>query len=171
MKKLFITFIVGVVCGGGGVWYAIERERSPALRDAEAQAQTLAEDATEAGAAAVTRAAELLDGKLDALELQAEHIREEMARTDRVVRQKARAFGPGVVSAASDARVTARVTDKLADDPALAGLELSVETTQGVVTLAGEVASTEQVGRAILLAYETADVLEVVSTLTVKDQP
>jgi osmotically-inducible protein OsmY len=169
MKKVLLGFMVGAVCGGAATWYALERERSPSLREAEQRAQALAEDARDAGMAAASRATEILEGKLGALDLDADRIREEMARTDRVVRRKARAFGQSVVSAATDARITGRVSSKFAADQELASLHLSVETADGVVTLSGEVASAEQVGKAILLAYETPDVREVVSTLTVRE--
>jgi len=53
-------------------------------------------------------------------------------------------------------------------DRELSALSISVNTTEGVVTLSGTVSSSENVSKAMLLAMETDGVREVISTLQVK---
>ena len=53
-------------------------------------------------------------------------------------------------------------------DSQLSALDISVNTTSGIVTLSGSVENPELIGKAMLLAMETDDVKEVVSTLQVK---
>jgi len=48
----------------------------------------------------------------------------------------------------SDAAITARVASGIRDDPALAGTDLTVNTSRGVVSLTGTVQSPEQVAEA-----------------------
>ena len=84
-----------------------------------------------------------------------------------VVRRAAREAGDAAVDAATDTRITAEVKRKLLADPNLSSLDISVNTTDGRVTLSGKVASADLVGRAMLLAMETDGVREVVSTLQV----
>jgi hyperosmotically inducible periplasmic protein len=48
----------------------------------------------------------------------------------------------------SDASITARVASGIHNDPALAGTDLTVNTSQGVVSLTGTVKSPEQVAEA-----------------------
>ena len=55
----------------------------------------------------------------------------------------------------------------MAADPELSAVEISVNTTDGIVTLSGKAASPEPVGRAMLLALETNGVREVIGTLRV----
>ena len=95
-------------------------------------------------------------------------IKEELARTGRVVRKKSEEAGEKVADATADARVTAAIKAKLTQDPDLSALSISVNTTQGKVTLSGTVASHELIKKAVNLALQTDGVSEVVSTLQVK---
>lgn len=97
-------------------------------------------------------------------------IKEEMARTGRVVRQKAREAGAVIADATADARVTAAIKAKYVADRDLSALKISVNTTGGLVTLSGTVSSLDSIGQAIRLALETDGVREVVSTLQVEGQ-
>ncbi len=101
------------------------------------------------------------------LDVDTEHIREELARTGRVVRRKAAETGAKVADATAEARVTAAIKAKIAMDRDLSVWDISVDTTNGRVTLAGKVSSPQLVGKAVQLAYETEGVNEVVSTLQV----
>jgi osmotically-inducible protein OsmY len=93
-------------------------------------------------------------------------IKKELAETGKVVRRKAETAGQAISDATLDGRITARIkTRLLASD--LPGLGITVDTTAGVVTLAGRVRSTEEVSKAMALALETEGVKEVVSTLQV----
>jgi hyperosmotically inducible protein len=55
---------------------------------------------------------------------------------------------PQAVDPLSDAAITARVASGIHDDPALAGTDLTVNTSRGVVSLTGTVKSPEQVAEA-----------------------
>jgi len=76
--------------------------------------------------------------------------------------------GHAIADATADARITGAIKTKLLASRDLSALNISVNTTTGVVTLSGTVASPEHISKAILLAMETSGVREVVSTLQVK---
>jgi hyperosmotically inducible periplasmic protein len=95
-------------------------------------------------------------------------ISEELKRTGRVVRRKIAKTAQTVAEATEDGRTTAAIKTKLAVDPELSALDISVDTTDGRVTLAGRVPSPEHVSKAVQLALEVDGVHEVVSTLQVR---
>jgi osmotically-inducible protein OsmY len=95
-------------------------------------------------------------------------IAEELQRTGRVVRRRAGQTAATVAEATKDARTTAAIKARLALDPSLSALDVSVDTTDGRVTLAGRAASTAAIARAIEIAFEQDGVYEVVSTLQVQ---
>lgn len=97
-------------------------------------------------------------------------IAEELKQTGRVVRRRAGQTAETVAEATKDARTTAAIKAKLALDPSLSALEVSVDTTDGRVTLAGRAASAAAIARAIEIAFEQDGVHEVVSTLQVRPQ-
>ncbi len=169
MKNLLISLLMGIILGGGGVWYFLERDRAPGLQGIDQRVETVRRNIDETGASAAARAREILGAKLEALELDPVEIREEMIRTGQVVRRKAREFGQAVAEAAADARITTEIKAALLRDPELSAWDVSVTTTDGHVILSGDVTSTEQVGRAILLSYETPGVREVTSVLQVEE--
>jgi osmotically-inducible protein OsmY len=100
--------------------------------------------------------------------LRPEDIKDELARTGRVVRRAASNAGHAIADATADARITAAIKAKLVGSRDLSALNISVNTTAGVVTLSGAVSSSEHVSKAILLAMQTEGVREVVSTLQVQ---
>ena len=61
-----------------------------------------------------------------------------------------------------------KIKAKLALDKELSALGISVTTTDGRVTLSGNVPSTKHISKAMMLALETDGVREVSSTLKVK---
>jgi osmotically-inducible protein OsmY len=69
----------------------------------------------------------------------------------------------------SDARIIAVVKGKYLVDKDLSILAISVDCTDGKVTLSGTAASTELIARAVRLAQETGGVHAVSSRLTVKN--
>ena len=101
-------------------------------------------------------------------EIRTEDIKEELAKTGKVVRQKAREAGAAIADATADARITGAIKAKLIGDPDLSALKISVDTTDGVVTLAGSVSSEEKIAKAMNLALSVDGVREVLSTLQVK---
>jgi hyperosmotically inducible periplasmic protein len=164
MKSFVIALLLGIILGAAGYWFM----QQPAVEKATEQAQQKASEAKKAGAEAATDAKRTLTAKLDALQLRADEIREELKQTGKVVRRKARDVGEAAADAATDTRTTAEVKRKIVTDPELSSLTISVNTTNGRVTLSGTVSSPELVGKAILLAMETDGVREVLSTLQVQ---
>ena len=77
-------------------------------------------------------------------------------------------MGAVVASASSDAAITTKIKARFAMERDLSLFSISVNTTDGRVTLAGNVASHQQIGKAMLIALETDSVREVNSTLQVK---
>jgi chaperonin GroES len=76
-------------------------------------------------------------------QLDVHELGEELKRTGRIVRRKAGQAAREVADATQDARTTAGIKTGLALDPTLSALDISVDTTDGRVTLAGHVDSTE----------------------------
>jgi hypothetical protein len=148
--RTFLALVLGVALGGAAVWfYSIYRD-DPRMRSAEQKVGNAAQDT------------------LRVLHLRSEDIKDELARTGRVVRREAHEAGQAIADATADARVTTAIKAKLLASRDLSALNISVNTTAGVVTLSGFVTSSEHIGKAILLAMETDGVREVVSTLQVK---
>lgn len=104
-------------------------------------------------------------------DLEAKSIAEELKRTGRVVRRRAGEAAAKVAKATDDARTTAAIKVKLALDPELSVFDVSVDTTDGRVTLAGRVDSPDEIARAIGIAFEQNEVREVISTLQVRPSP
>ena len=163
MKSFLITFLLGVIAGGAGVWYYLENRQNPA-----APAESPVASARDSAATAAARAKQALDSKLEVLGLKTRDVEDELARSGKVVRRKAGEMGEAVKDVAVDARITATIKARLLKEPQLSAWDISVSTTDGRVTLAGSVSSHDLIGRAILLAYETDGVREVVSTLQTK---
>ncbi len=106
-------------------------------------------------------------GQLSDLDLSVEKIAQELRATGRVVRRKAAEAGRQLEESTRDARTTARLKARFALDPVLKAREIEIGTDTGRVTLKGRVDSPEEVARAIRMAVEEDDVLEVTSTLQV----
>ncbi len=155
--RLLLGLVLVVAIAGGAYWYLKDDQHKSDVRQAEDQARR--------GAAQLT---ESVKEKLKDLSLSAPDIKQEIERTGKVVRKKAGEVGGAIADAALDARVTAAIKAKLVKDPALSALRISVNTTDGVVTLSGSVASAEEVSAAMKLALETEGVREAISTLQVR---
>jgi hypothetical protein len=106
-------------------------------------------------------------GKLSDLDLSVESIAQELRAPGRVVRRKVAEAGRQLEESTRDARTTAKLKARFALDPELKAREIHVATEDGRVTLKGSVDSPEEVARAIRMAVEEDDVLEVTSTLQV----
>ena len=111
-----------------------------------------------------------LRGLPDGVDLDTDRIAAELKRTGRVVRRKAAIALHKLDEATRDTRTTAKIKARLALDPDLSARDISVDTTDGRVTLAGRVDSPDDVARAIRLALEEQDVVEVSSTLQVRPE-
>jgi len=147
------------VVGAAAVWYFNAYRTNPRVQSASDQVEH-----------AVKSAGDAIQEKLKVLDLRTNDIKDELARTGLVVRRKAREAGQAIADATADARITAAIKGKLVANRELSALSISVNTTAGVVTLSGTVASPEDISKAMLVAMETDGVREVVSTLQVKSR-
>lgn len=155
MKVLF-GFILGVAVVVALVWF-LRPGNSPSL-----------EEVRDRAAADTQRAETAAKNKMDELGLTPDNIRDELARTGKVIRRKSEAAGQAIADATADARITAAIKAKMVADPNLSALSISVSTTDGCVTLSGTASSLENIRRAMTLAYDTDGVTQVISTLLVK---
>ena len=70
--------------------------------------------------------------------------------------------------AVTDTGITMSVKSRLLDDPQVKGLQIDVDTRDGVVFLTGAVGSDAEIQKAIQLAKDTKGVLDVKSNLTLQ---
>ncbi len=157
MKEFFIGLILGVVLTVFTGWYFGYARKNTHVRQAQTSVAT-----------GLQRTVDNLEARLDAFDLRGKDVRADLGRYGEVIRRKASAVGSSVADATSDTRITATIKAKILADRQLSVWSISVNTTDGRVTLAGTVATHDQIGRAMLLALETDGVREVKSTLQVK---
>ena len=155
--KSWIALILGLAIGAGAVWYIQENRSNPHVQAAGRQIESSAKSARDS-----------LEEELRKWKLSGGDVSNEMANTGRVMRQKAQQAGQAISDATADARITAAIKAKLVGDPDLSAWNISVNTTEGTVTLAGKVSSADKIGKAVLMAMQTEGVHEVISTLQVK---
>jgi hyperosmotically inducible protein len=151
-------FLLGLGTGASGYWYLQQDAGKAQLAQAKSQVITNAQKAA-------TAIKDTIYG------WSADEIRQEMARSSMVVREKAKAAGHSIADAAASARVTAVIKTKLVAEPGLSAFSINVDTTDGLVTLSGRVSSHEQVAKAVQLALATDGVNKVISTLQVAPPP
>ena len=153
--KTLLVLLLGVAIGIGVVLYLKQPESKQTLENAG--------DKISSGA---NQLKEKIQDKVG--EIRTEDIKEELARTGKVVRKKARELGTAVAEGTADARITAAIKAKYAVESELSAWSISVNTTDGKVTLSGTVSSLENITKAMNLALDIDGVREVVSTLQVK---
>ncbi|MGN6555300.1 MAG: BON domain-containing protein [Verrucomicrobiota bacterium] len=153
----FFVFLIGIAVGGVAVWLYCSNPNTvrqhPTGESAESSAQS---------------AGNAIRDKLQSLHLNSDEIKDELNRTGQVIRQNAEQAGQKIADATADARITAAIKAKLVGDPDLSAWDISVNTTDGIVTLSGSVSNADQIGKAVLLALEADGVKRVISTLQVK---
>jgi osmotically-inducible protein OsmY len=141
--------------GAGGYWWLHHSDRHAGLQKARDDLATTADRLKSAAQDALSH-------------LSVEEIKQELERGGKVVRTRAREAGETLSDVAQDARVTAEIKARLIAESKLAALRISVDTTDGVVTLAGAVDSEESIAHAMRIALEAKGVRQVISTLQVK---
>jgi hypothetical protein len=164
--KFLNGLIVGIVVGAVGYWFFQEKAREHPQTE-----QRFEDSAAKAGAAASDAAHNLSDAfkaKFETLDLQPDHIKDEMARTGKIVRRKAGEIADRVSDATADARAVAAIKAKYAADSDLSVWSISVSCHDGHVALSGTVPTPEGVGKAVALALEVSGVADVTSTLEIK---
>jgi len=158
--------VAGIIIGVAAYWFLATKAR----QHPEAE-QRYEQSVGQAGAAAGQAAhnfSDALKAKLDTLDLRADQIKSDMARTGKVVRRKAQEFAGAAADAAADARIVAEIKAKYATDPKLSVWSISVSCHEGHVALSGAVSTPEAVGQAVALALEPGGVEDVTSTLEIK---
>jgi hyperosmotically inducible protein len=154
--RVFLALIFGILLGAGALWLFSNRS-NPRVQAATDEVGSAAKSARDA-----------IQDKLRVLDLRTNDFRDELAKTGQVIRRKAREAGNALADATADARTTTAIKTKLLTSRELSALSISVNTTDGIVTLSGSVNSPEDISKAMLLAMETDGVREVISTLQVK---
>jgi len=166
MRAFFNGLLLGVIVGAVGYWFVEKKAQE------HPEAQNRVEAATaDAGAAARDMGhhlSEAFKATLDTLDLRKDQIKDELARTGKVVRRKSVEFGDKVADATADARIVTAIKAKFVGDSDLSVWTISVSSDLGRVTLSGTVSSEDDIGKAVALALETDGVRDVTSTLTVK---
>src|SRR6266850_6011158 len=100
MKRMLFCFLLGLGTGAGGYWYLQQDAGKAHLAQAKSQVVTNAQRV------ASTIRDTISDWSVDG-------IREEMARSSMVVREKAKAAGQSITGTTANARVTAAIKTKL----------------------------------------------------------
>jgi osmotically-inducible protein OsmY len=169
MRGFFNGLILGVILGAAAYWFIEKkaREHPEAEQRAEAAAAQAQSSAGEAG----RHLSDAFKAKLETLDLRSDQIKDELARTGKIVRRKTHDLGEQVADAATDARIVTAIKAKYAADADLSVWSISVSSDQGRVALSGTVSAEENIGKAVALALETDGVRDVTSTVTVKHNP
>lgn len=155
--RVLLSLIIGIVIGIAAVWYFEHNKNNSQFNSAGQEIKNTAQSAGDA-----------LSEKLKDWRLDRESITNELARTGRVMRDKANAAGKAVSDATADGRVTAAIKAKYVRDSDLSAWDIHVSTTDGVVTLSGTVSSPDLIGKAMEQALDTDGARQVISTIQVK---
>ncbi len=150
--KIFVSFLIGVLVGIAGHWYFTQPRGQANV--------AVAEERVRQGASHI--------GQSLSETFSADNIKDELARTGKVIREKSKKAGAAIADATANARITTAIKTKLLQDAGLAAFKIDVDTTDGVVTLSGTVTTHEEIARAMNIAWDTDGVEKVVSTLQVK---
>jgi len=166
MRSFFNGLVLGVVLGAVGYWFIQNKAREhPA---AEQRAEAAAAQAQSAAGEAGQHLSDALKAKLETLDLRSDQIKDELARTGKIVRRKAHDLGEQVADATADARIVTAIKAKYAADADLSVWKISVSSDQGHVALSGTVSAEDNIGKAVALALDADGVRDVTSTITVK---
>jgi osmotically-inducible protein OsmY len=157
MKNFIVGLFVGVIVLVAVIWYYGDKN-------------THAEKAKEEIKSAAENTKDFVKDKMGDSNLSVDDIKDELAKTGKVVRRKAQEAKAAIADATSDARITTEIKAKYLRDSDLSAFSISVTTTDGKVELSGTASSVENIRKAIQLALETDGVHEVVSTLQVKNK-
>jgi hypothetical protein len=164
--RFFKGLLVGIILGAAGYWFL--QTKAAQHPEAEQHYRASAEQPGSSTGDTNGRLSDAFKARLEALDLRTDQIKDELARTGKVIRRKAQDFGAAVADATADTRIEAGIKANYAVDPDLSVWRISVSSTQGHVTLSGTVSTTDDIGRAMALALEVNGVRDVVSTIQVK---
>src|SRR5436189_4005377 len=100
--RILIALIIGIALGAVGLYFYNSK-----------QGQSQAHKTGEQLENAAKSARDTIEDKIKALNLNSNNIKEELERTGRVVRSKAKQAGQAIADATADARITAAIKAKL----------------------------------------------------------
>jgi hyperosmotically inducible periplasmic protein len=155
--RVVIALFVGLVIGGGAVWFLGTSHGKSAVHSTGDQLESTTKTARDS-----------IQERLRAWDLRPEDVKEDLAKTGEVIRDRARQATQALADSTADARITAAIKRKLLTNKDTSALNISVNTTSGVVTLSGPVGSTDEISKAMVLAMDTEGVRRVISTMQVK---
>ena len=158
--RVFLALVIGIAIGVAGLWYFSSTQGKANVQSASRQVESAAKSASDA-----------IQDKVRELDLSPQKIKEELAHSGHVMRQKAQEAGHAIDDATLDARITTAIKAKLVTSRDLPSMSISVNTTAGGVTLSGMVNSAEDIGKAMVLAMGTDGVRQVISTLQIRPPP
>lgn len=169
MRGFFNGLLLGLILGAVGCWFV--QKKAAEHPEAQARYEQSAEQLKTNAQEAAHNLSDAMRAKLDTLDLRADQVKDELAKTGQIFRRKAADIGDQAADAMSDARAVTEIKAKYAQDPTLSAWDISVSCTQGHVKLSGTVSSPEDIGRAEALALDADGVRDATSTLTVKPKP
>lgn len=164
--KTLLVLIVGIAIGVFGVYYYQQRlaTGAPITQRGSSSAQDSADAAMAKTRAAASDFSEALAAKMQAWHLSPEDIRADLARSGQVARENTARLREKAV----DARIVAMIKAKFVLDRDLSANAITVESTDGDVTLGGTVPAENLIGKAVALAMDTDGVHHVTARLTVQ---
>jgi osmotically-inducible protein OsmY len=145
MKKLLITFLLGLIAGSSGYWAFRDGPLASKLREQPA----------------VARAVGAIEEKV--LERSAAEMKAQMERDGQISMSK-----PRVPAPIADDLLNDLIKAKLAADPLTTKAGIRAKTEEARVELSGKASSYEQVARAVRLVMECEAVSAVVAKIEVK---
>jgi osmotically-inducible protein OsmY len=157
--RVVLALIIGLAIGAGGVWFLGTSQGKSAVRSSGDQLESSGKAARDS-----------VQERLRAWDLRPEDVKEDLAKSGEVIRDRARQASQAIADSTADARMTAAIKTKLLTNRDTSALNISVNTTAGVVTLSGPVNSTEEISKAMVLAMDTDGVRRVISTMQVKSR-
>src|SRR5438105_14657118 len=119
MRALF-ALIIGILIGAAAFWFYTTNQGKSAAHNSGEQIQN-----------ATKSARDTVQDKLKDLDLRSDDIKDELARSGKVVRRKAREAGQAIADATADARITGAIKAKRLADRDLSALSIAVNTTDG----------------------------------------
>lgn len=147
MIKYGCAVLVGVVIGVAGFWFVTTGRFQTGSFSGRSLSSSVAKTLSDS--------------------FRVEDIKEELARTGAIVREKAKQAGTSISDAASNARITGTIKARMLTERDLPAFQIGVDTTDGVVTLSGKVDTVENVAKAVRIAFDVDGVKKVYSTLQV----
>lgn len=158
MKKFLLVLpLLGLVFAGC-------EKKSPLTEKAETAVKEAAEKTKEAAIDVKDAVAD----KLSEWKLTPSDLKSDLEKGGRIVRSKAATVGAKTGVMFDNAKVVTVINAKLVGDSKLSAIKINVDAENGTVTLKGTVKSADLIGRAIVLALDTDDVVQVISLLTVE---